>query len=399
MLILQVYSHLQKLLGVNHEVGSRFSCSLIHRLDLPPDASSMELSRRVECNSKLVVALSVNDEFFVPVLDRRSGINLIHNVNSGFFTSILERGDEMICVASIRINGTQLPEMPFIGTHHIYRRQMMCRRLLSAIESVLSSLHIEKLIIHAIAEHMHTWIDVFGFKPLEETHRQEMRSINMLVFPGTDMLQKPLIPEKGSSLHKIRMELELESNILKPDRSESSSPDVKESIQIIAPSDSGSQDASDATLSISYVKVDIPKKRCVWGGNETTNGIADADSKGEGFAPQNGNVMPSTKTGGAYSIPASRGSAGVGFDVVQYGLASTPTMFNSTLTTNEDFLCPVDGAIMITSSHLPYNRNAFKFFTNEGVLGKPDIKDILKRAANIYNGFTPKSLEEAERKV
>ncbi|CAI9265865.1 unnamed protein product [Lactuca saligna] len=69
-------SHLQKLLGVNHEVGSRFSWSLIHRSDLPPDASSMELSRRVECNSKLAVALSVNDEFFVPSLDRRSGINL-----------------------------------------------------------------------------------------------------------------------------------------------------------------------------------------------------------------------------------------------------------------------------------------------------------------------------------
>ncbi|CAI9271187.1 unnamed protein product [Lactuca saligna] len=346
------FSTCRSFLGVNHEVGSRFSWSRIHQSDLPPDASSMKLSRRVECNSKLVVALSVNDECFVPVLDKRSGINLIHNV--------------------------------------------------------LSSLDIEKLIIHAIAEHMHTWIDVFGFKPLEETHRQEMRSINMLVFPATDMLQKPLILEKGSSLHKIRMELELESNILKPNKSESSSPDVKESRQRISPSDSGSQDASDATLSISYVKVDIlflvperkANKRCVWGGNETTNGIADADSKGEGFAPQNGNVTPSTKTGGAYSIPASRGSAGVGFDVVQYGLASTPTMFNnSTLTTNEDFLCPVDGVIMITSSHLPYNRNAFKFFTNEGGLGKPDIKDILKRAANIYNGFTPKSLEEAERKV
>ncbi|XP_052624620.1 uncharacterized protein LOC111882541 isoform X2 [Lactuca sativa] len=96
---------------------------------------------------------------------------------------------------------------------------------------------------------------------------------------------------------------------------------------------------------------------------------------------------------------ASRGIASVGFDVVQYGLASTPAMFNSTLTKNEDFLCPVDGAIMITASHLPYNRNGFKFFTNEGGLGKPDIKDILERAANIYNGFTPESLEEAERKA
>ncbi|KAJ0470429.1 putative phosphotransferase (phosphomutase) [Helianthus annuus] len=96
---------------------------------------------------------------------------------------------------------------------------------------------------------------------------------------------------------------------------------------------------------------------------------------------------------------ASRGIAGADFDVVHYGLASTPAMFNSTLTKNEDILCPVDGAIMITASHLPYNRNGFKFFTNAGGLGKADIKDILERAANIYNGFTPESLKEAEKKA
>ncbi|GKD34360.1 phosphoglucosamine mutase family protein, partial [Tanacetum coccineum] len=96
---------------------------------------------------------------------------------------------------------------------------------------------------------------------------------------------------------------------------------------------------------------------------------------------------------------ASRGIASANFDVVHYGLASTPAMFNSTLTKNEGFLCPVDGAIMITASHLPYNRNGFKFFTNAGGLGKADIKDILERAANIYSGFTPESLKEAERKA
>ncbi|KAK4430908.1 Phosphohexose mutase [Sesamum alatum] len=95
----------------------------------------------------------------------------------------------------------------------------------------------------------------------------------------------------------------------------------------------------------------------------------------------------------------SRGLAGAGVDVIQYGLASTPAMFNSTLTKSEDFLCPVDGSIMITASHLPYNRNGFKFFTDAGGLGKVDIKDILERAADIYKNFTDEGLREAERKA
>ena len=52
-----------------------------------------------------------------------------------------------------------------------------------------------------------------------------------------------------------------------------------------------------------------------------------------------------------------------------------------------------------TASHLPFNRNGFKFFTNAGGLGKADIKDILERAADIYNQFTAESLRNSERKA
>ncbi|KAL3649743.1 hypothetical protein CASFOL_006146 [Castilleja foliolosa] len=95
----------------------------------------------------------------------------------------------------------------------------------------------------------------------------------------------------------------------------------------------------------------------------------------------------------------SWGLAGAGVDVIQYGLASTPAMFNSAITKSEEFLCPVDGSIMITASHLPYNRNGFKFFTEAGGLGKVDIKDILERAADIHRNFTDESLMESKNRA
>ena len=70
------------------------------------------------------------------------------------------------------------------------------------------------------------------------------------------------------------------------------------------------------------------------------------------------------------------GIAIAGCRVYNFGLASTPAMFMSTVT--EGFNC--DGAIMLTASHLPFNRNGMKFFTPQGGLGKPDITEILKIA-------------------
>jgi hypothetical protein len=42
---------------------------------------------------------------------------------------------------------------------------------------------------------MHTWTEVFGFTTLDELLKQELKSMNMLVFPGIDMFQKELRQE------------------------------------------------------------------------------------------------------------------------------------------------------------------------------------------------------------
>lgn len=65
-----------------------------------------------------------------------------------------------------------------------------------------------------------------------------------------------------------------------------------------------------------------------------------------------------------------------GTTVYDCGLATTPAMFMSTVF--PDFAC--DGAIMITASHLPFNRNGFKFFSLDGGLNKEDISEIIHYA-------------------
>lgn len=63
--------------------------------------------------------------------------------------------------------------------------------------------------------------------------------------------------------------------------------------------------------------------------------------------------------------------------VVDCGMASTPAMFMATVLPGYEY----DGSVMITASHLPFNRNGLKFFTKDGGLEKADITEILNFAA------------------
>jgi phosphomannomutase len=66
----------------------------------------------------------------------------------------------------------------------------------------------------------------------------------------------------------------------------------------------------------------------------------------------------------------------MGVSVLDCSMASTPAMYMATVFSATQ----ADGSMMITASHLPYNRNGFKYFTREGGLESTDIKSVVKLA-------------------
>jgi len=61
-------------------------------------------------------------------------------------------------------------------------------------------------------------------------------------------------------------------------------------------------------------------------------------------------------------------------EVLFCGLSSTPAMFMTTV------LNDCDGAIMLTASHHPKDRNGAKFFLRQGGISKTDLDEIIKNA-------------------
>ena len=67
-----------------------------------------------------------------------------------------------------------------------------------------------------------------------------------------------------------------------------------------------------------------------------------------------------------------------GVDVIDCNMATTPAMFMSTIMDGYK----VDGAIMITASHLPFYYNGMKFFTKDGGVEKEELNKIIDFTTN-----------------
>ena len=75
-----------------------------------------------------------------------------------------------------------------------------------------------------------------------------------------------------------------------------------------------------------------------------------------------------------------KGVTSTGHHALVTGLSTTPSMFALLKDERKMEECYCHGSIMITASHLPFNRNGLKFFSHEGGLEAEDVKEILSLA-------------------
>ena len=76
---------------------------------------------------------------------------------------------------------------------------------------------------------------------------------------------------------------------------------------------------------------------------------------------------------------AAEGICRAGANAFDFGLCTTPAMFMCTITPGFE----PDGAIMITASHHPWNKNGLKFFTCDGGLDGNDVESLLRVAQDL----------------
>ncbi|XP_057430302.1 uncharacterized protein LOC130723321 isoform X2 [Lotus japonicus] len=203
----KIYAGLNELLGVPVSVGAD---NLTWTLMKFTDSESFDLGSTkgeflAESFSKLNVALSLMHECFEPMKEPFSSRDIMENVIfsrrselhrlnfQGFYIVLLERNDEMISVATIRVYGDKVAEVPLVGTRFQYRRHGMCRILMNELEKKLMQLGVERLVLPAVPGVLGTWTGSFGFVEMTNFERSQFLDYTFLDFQDTIMCQKQLM--------------------------------------------------------------------------------------------------------------------------------------------------------------------------------------------------------------
>ncbi|OEL25559.1 Increased DNA methylation 1 [Dichanthelium oligosanthes] len=205
----QIYTSFHCRVGVPDHMDDGFSCTVLHNNGDQKVRTAADIALMAECNMKLMIGLSIMEECFLPILDPRTGIDIIPSIlynwrsdfvhldHKGFYTVVLENDDNIISVASIRLHGAIVAEMPLIATCTENRQQGMCRRLMDYIEEMLKSLKVEMLLLSAIPLLVDIWTSAFGFKEIDDSDKKKLSKVRLATVPGTVLLKKSLCERAG----------------------------------------------------------------------------------------------------------------------------------------------------------------------------------------------------------
>lgn len=225
----KIFLDLRTLVGISKPTTVEgFSCTILRSgRDYRAGCDQFDSEVMVEHNSKLFVALKVLHECFVTIIEPRTKSDLVcdilFNKESelkrlnfyGFYTMLLEKGDELVSVATFRIYGEKIAEMPLVGTRIQYRRQGMCRLLVGELEKVLVSIGVEKFVLPAVPQLLETWTTSFGFAKMSNAERMNILKYSVLNFQDTTMCQKTLkIPSPAHCKPKDNSSSNIGANIL-----------------------------------------------------------------------------------------------------------------------------------------------------------------------------------------
>ncbi|KAI4305297.1 hypothetical protein L6164_028670 [Bauhinia variegata] len=209
----KIYAGLQKLVGKPVFVQEKNTIKwTLMRWDNP---SSHQLGSNnnyfvAESYCKIHLALSLMHECFETLKEPKTKRDVIEDIlfsrwNElkrlnflGFYSVLLERDDELISVATLRVHGEKVAEMPLIGTRVQYRRRGMCRILMDELEKMLIQLGVERLVLPSAHVTLDTWTKNFGFSKMTSADRKQFLNYTFLDFQGAIMCQKLLIPSQDS---------------------------------------------------------------------------------------------------------------------------------------------------------------------------------------------------------
>lgn len=76
----QIYMSFHCRVGVPDHMNDGFSCTILHNNGDQKVRTAAGIALMAECNMKLMVALSIMEECFLPILDPMTGIDIIPSI-------------------------------------------------------------------------------------------------------------------------------------------------------------------------------------------------------------------------------------------------------------------------------------------------------------------------------